>query len=460
MRLKTAAKIGIIIVLSLLMFIPLGMIQGLIGERQALRDGVIREIARESVDMQQVTGPIIIVPYKQRVVDLVTEEKDGKTTTTRRERTLDGRLALMPERLRIDGALVPEERHRGIYKAILYDATLAVDGRFVIPRHFGIDPAQVGDYDFGPAMLVFGISDPRGISGGLTLDWDGTAIEFAPGADAPGLRGGVSVALGRLDQAGGSYEFRFPVQLKGLSRIDFVPTGKDSVVGLKAPWPHPSFYGRYLPQREIDEHGFTAQWRTSLLSTNVKQVYDRCLATRECELSRLAHGVALYQPVDIYQQLERSAKYGFLFVGLTFIAFFLHEMLKRLPIHPVQYALVGAALAVFYLLLTSLSERIGFTLAYAAASSACVALIGFYVCHVLRSVMRGAAFTALLAGLYGMLFVLVRAEDNALLMGSIALFAMLAIVMIGTRKVNWYEVEGLPQLRPGAPPPAAAGTNG
>lgn len=441
MQFKILAKLGVVGVLSLLLLVPLGMVEGLIAERQGLRNGVLRDMARESVDVQQVIGPILIVPYKQRVVDQVTEEKDGKSTTTRRERMVDGRLAVLPEQLSMVGDLAPEERHRGIFKAIVYDARLAVTGRFAVPMHYGVDPATAADYDFGPAALMIGIGDPRGIGEGLRLDWGGQAIEFAPGAEAPGFRGGATAVLGRLQPDGSAVGFRFDLKLKGQSRIDFVPTGKDSVVRLASPWPHPSFHGRYLPAKEIGEAGFTADWRTSFLSTNAKQTYDRCLAGRDCELGRLAHGVALYQPVDIYQQLERSAKYGFLFIGLTFVGFFLYEVLIRLQIHPVQYGLVGAALATFYLLLTSLSEQIGFAPAYAVASGACVALIGFYVCHVLGSLARGLLFTAPLAVLYAMLFVLVRAEENALLMGSVGLFLLLAAVMVATRKVNWYAVE-------------------
>lgn len=445
MQIKTAVKIGIIVVVSVLLSIPLAMIQGLIGERQALRDSVIRDIARESVDTQQIVGPIILVPYKRRIVDEVTEMKDGKVSSTRRERFVDGQLAFLPEQLRIDGDLATEERHRGIYKAILYNATLAVSGRFAIPAEFGLTK-DIGDYEFGAAALRFGIADPRGIAGGLTLEGRGAPVEFQPGADAPGFRAGVTAPLGKLTQGGENFEFRFLLKLKGLSRIDFVPTGKDSVVALKSPWPNPSFQGRYLPQASVDEQGFTAEWRTSLLSTNLRQIYDRCLENRvgSCEaVANLAHGVALYQPVDIYQTLERSAKYGFLFVGLTFIGFFLYEVLRRLAIHPVQYGLVGAALAMFYLLLTSLSEQIGFAAAYGVAATACVALIGIYVCHVLRSLARGITFTVTLGGLYGMLFMLVRAEENALLMGSIGLFVMLAAVMLGTRRIDWYQVEAI-----------------
>src|ERR1043165_2792257 len=198
MPIRTVAKLGIIMGLSLLLMLPLTMIQGLIGERQGLRDGVLREMARESVDAQLVAGPIILVPYKQRVVDLVSEEKEGKTTTTRRERQVEGRLALMPERLAIAGGLTSEMRHRGIYQAILYNAGLVLDGQFVVPTNYGIEAGQAGDYEFGPAALVLGISDPRGIGTGLQLEWNGTPTEFQPGANAPGLRGGATAPLGRL----------------------------------------------------------------------------------------------------------------------------------------------------------------------------------------------------------------------------------------------------------------------
>jgi inner membrane protein len=441
MQAKLAIKIGIILTVSLLLWIPLAMIDGLIGERQALRNGVAAEMAREAVDRQTIVGPVIVVPYRRRFIEVVTQEKDGTSSTTRRERIVEGKLAALPDSLAMSGELFPEERHRGIYKTIRYDAKLAVSGRFVVPENFGIT-GEVAEYQFGSPALLFGVSDPRGIGHGMTLDRQGAPIEFVPGAAAPGFAGGVSAPLAGLDAKGGAFDFSFNADLKGLTQIDFVPTGKDTVVSLASTWPNPSFYGRYLPTAAISDKGFTAHWHTSFLSTNARQAFDICLASGNCaDVAKIAHGVALYQPADIYQQLQRSAKYSFLFIGLTFIAFLLYEVLQRLEIHPVQYAMVGVALATFYLLLTSLSEQIGFALAYATASAACIALIGFYVCHVLRSLTRGLAFTAMLAGLYGVLYVLVRAEDNALLMGSIAFFAVVTIVMIRTRKVNWYAIE-------------------
>lgn len=452
MQAKLALKIGIVLLLSLLLWVPLAMIDGLIGERQALRNGVAADMARQAVDQQAVIGPVIVVPYRRRFIEIevVTKEKEGTSSTIRHERVVDGKLAILPESLTVSGEIFPEERHRGIYKVLLYDAKLTVAGRFVVPENFGVAEEGLAEYQFFAPALLFGVSDPRGIGAGMMLDWQGTPIEFVPGAAAPGFAGGVSAPLAGLGSKGGAFDFNFRADLKGLTQIDFVPTGKDSVVSLQSTWPNPSFYGRYLPKAEVSDKGFAAEWHTSFLSTNARQAFDRCFAggSGKCgDVANLAHGVALYQPVDIYQQLERSAKYDFLFIGLTFVAFLLYEVLKGLKIHPVQYAMVGVALATFYLLLTSLSEQIGFALAYAAASAACIALIGFYVCHVLRSLTRGLTFTAMLAGLYGVLFVLVRAEDNSLLMGSVAFFAVVALVMVRTRKVNWYAIEA-----PAAPP--------
>jgi inner membrane protein len=438
MQSKLAIKMGIVLILGVILWIPLLMVSGLIVERQSLRNGVIRDMARDAVDSQRLTGPFLIVPYTRHVATQLQDD-------TSHQRGVSGRLVFLPERTTISGDLTPEPHHRGIYNVMAYRAALTLAGSFALPENFGV--GQAGEYEFGPAALVAGISDLRGIAD-LHLEWQGASLGFAPGSDLPGVASGVTATLGRLDAKGGTVEFRIPLQLKGLGSIDFLPTGRDSAVLLKAAWPNPSFSGRYQPISKIDATGFTAEWRTSLLSTNVVQLYDDCLAgPLRCDaFGNLAYGVSLFQPADLYQQLERSAKYGILFIGLTFVAFFLYEVLLRLDIHPVQYGLVGVALATFYLLLVSLSERIDFALSYAAASGACVALIGFYVSHVLRSVARGGVFTGLLAGLYAMLYVLVRAEENSLLMGSIALFVLVAAVMIGTRKVDWYRREtGIPE---------------
>jgi inner membrane protein len=215
-------------------------------------------------------------------------------------------------------------------------------------------------------------------------------------------------------------------------------------VDLKSNWPHPSFTGEFLPvQRKFDANGFTAHWATTFFSTNLEEELHRCDRQRACEnFTSYRLGVSFVNPVDQYLKTERAIKYALLFITLTFASFFLLDVLKKLPVHPVQYGLVGAALALFYLLLLSLSEHVGFATAYLLASAGCVGLITFYVTHVLRSRLRGLGFGCGLAVLYGCLYGLLSADDYALLTGSLLLFAVLAAVMILTRNVDWAAIGG------------------
>jgi inner membrane protein len=246
------------------------------------------------------------------------------------------------------------------------------------------------------------------------------------------------------------------LNLQGMERLEFVPAGKETIVKVRSAWPHPSFVGRFLPERRtVTDTGFDATWHATYFASDMEQLWNGC-GQRECPaLTENLLGVAFIQPVDIYLQAERTVKYGVLFLGLTFAVFFLFELFKWLAIHPIQYGLVGVALAIFYLLLLSLSEHLSFWLSYLIAATACVGLLGFYAAYVLRGVRRAAGFASLLAGLYGVLYVLLQLEDYALLMGSLLLFAIIAIVMALTRKVDWYQLgkasEPTPQPHPSVP---------
>jgi inner membrane protein len=305
---------------------------------------------------------------------------------------------------------------------------------------------------------VVGIHDTRGIRYRSEVDWDGTSPALSPGGiDAAGLPSGVQADLGTpagTDRPA-RHAFRIALTLLGTQRLDIVPLGATTSITLASPWPHPSFTGRILPDAgtTVSADGFAAAWRTSHFATNLAQVYQRCTQARQCdEFRQHTVAVSFIQPVDLYQTVERSVKYGFLFILLTFAAFFLFEVLGRLAIHPVQYGLVGVALTVFFLLLISLSEHVGFASAYAIATLGCVGLIGYYVGHVLRSWRRGAVFAAGLASLYGLLYVILRLEDHALLLGSLLVFACLAAAMIATRRVDWYAVSA--SAASGTPKPA------
>lgn len=443
-------KIALIGTVVLLLQIPVEMIRGLIAERKQARDGVIAEIARGSSEAQRIIGPVLYVPWMRRTAEATTTtDESGHSRTVRKDKIERGQVALLPATLEVDGKIDLQQKHRGIYTAQIYTLNTTLRGSFVLPPDFGI-PEGPGTLVWGRALLVLGIQDTRGIREGVKLDWDGAQPTLYPGGvDAAGTPNGIHADLGILpaNKTSATREFRIALSLLGTERLDIVPVGATTTVALSSAWPHPSFTGRILPDAgtRISREGFSAQWRTSHFATNLSQLHQRCVQSRQCDaFNQHSLTVSFVQPVDLYQSVERSVKYGFLFIGLTFAAFFLFEVLKRLAIHPVQYALVGLALAIFFLLLISLSEHLGFAVAYAIAAASCVTLISYYVAHVLRRARRGALFGLALSALYGLLYVLLRVEDHALLMGSLLVFASVASAMVATRRVDWYAVAVIP----------------
>ncbi len=251
---------------------------------------------------------------------------------------------------------------------------------------------------------------------------------------------GIQAHIGGINPQGPwSAELALSLDLRGTQSFDLVPVGDTTRISVGGGWPHPSFYGQFLPEtREVTATGFSATWSTTRLATNLIHQLNAYLRGDQ-SLDTLI-GVRFVDPADGYAQTDRAIKYGLLFIGLTFAAFFLFEVLKRLAIHPFQYGLTGGALVLFYLLLLSLSEHLDFGIAYAIATVACVALLAYYLVYVLGSLVRGASFGALLAAVFGVLYVLISLEDHALLAGSVTLFGCLALVMVLTRKVDWYQL--------------------
>lgn len=438
MNRSLSLKLGIIAVLIIALLIPIQMISGLIEDRQIHRDTVLEDIARSSSYSQKLMGPLLVVPYQKKThewkIDTVTKTKYSEETVVK------GQLYFLPDKFKLDGTLKTEVRSRGIYQARLYHSDSHISGSFNLPAHFGIEEA-IEDYTFEQPSLVLGVSDIRGIESAPQLKIDNTNYRFEPGTQIKQLGDGIraKLAIGVSDQRI-QLPFEFQLKLQGTQSLNFVPVGADSTVSLKSDWPHPSFIGEYLPsQREIGEHGFTAQWQASFFSTNMNELLQRCLANAECEpLKGRDFGVSLIDPVDQYLKSERAIKYALLFIGLTFAAFFLFEVLKRLAVHPIQYSFVGVAMAMFYLLLISLSEHVGFNMAYAVSATACVVLVGTYVSGILHSVKRGLGFSVGLTALYGLLYSLLNAEDYSLLMGSLLLFMLLGVVMMATRRIDWF----------------------
>jgi inner membrane protein len=274
--------------------------------------------------------------------------------------------------------------------------------------------------------------------------WDGAALATSPSIDTAGMGSqAFDVKIpGLADGAAAEIPFVVKIDLKGTQQINFQPGGRTTTVRLASTWPHPAFAGAFLPDRSrISDAGFDAEWRLSHLGRGYPQAWrDEDMRPQQIEQAAVASrfGVQLITPVDVYHRAERSTKYGALFILLTFCTFFVVELLQRRRLHPVQYLLVGAALCLFYLLLLSLSEHIGFGAAYLAAAVATIAVIGMYAGHVLGG--QGVRTVAGLSLLYGFLYVLLQLEDYALLVGSVSLFLILATVMYATRRVNWYAI--------------------
>jgi inner membrane protein len=431
MKFAAAAKPAVIALLALALFVPVAMIQGLIAERQARRDEALAGIAQGWGMRQTLAGPYLMVPYERTRIDVVLETIDGKPRERRTERTdsLTVRLPADSVQWRIGAAV--SEKARGIYKARLYSARAEARGRFSVPAKFGVKDSSAR-IKWGTPRLVVGVTDPAGIRSVSPLLVGEAEHAFEAGSgDAAALPGGVHVPLPALGAAQPqSFAFGFSIEVAGSEALAIAPMGSNTAVTMRSDWPHPSFAGRFLPLRhEIGAQGFSAEWQVSQ--------YAAPGASNRQELA-----VSFIEPAGLYQRLERASKYGFLFIGLTFAAFLLFELLRRLAIHPIQYALVGLALAMFFLLLTALSEHVDFALAYAIATFACVGLVSGYLVRVLRSFGVGLAFGGALAALYAMLYALLKAEDYSLLGGSLLLFGLLAVVMIATRRVDWYGLNG------------------
>ncbi|MEM9398635.1 MAG: cell envelope integrity protein CreD [Verrucomicrobiota bacterium] len=435
---KIIFKVILVGFLALMLLIPLSMIQEVVSDRQNYRYEAMEQIAASWTDHQNMIGPVLVLPYKERV--LLKNWDADKKKLIEQTKVYQRYTYVNPSKLDIQANIETEERYIGIYKFPVYHSKIAIDGNFEITKRYGISQ-NVDIVSFGKPYLVIGVNDKRGMTKIPILHWNETEQVFYPGANTDLVRNGIHSILPKVDTSmDHNMSFRFHVNLQGMSSFEIVPIGKSNKVSIVSSWPHPSFIGRFPPKnRKISQEGFQAQWEVSHFATRVSEYFTENNTKLFNELLGETVGVRLIEPVDIYLKAERSVKYGILFIGLTFTFFFLFEVLKKLKIHPVQYGLVGIALALFFLLLVSLSEHIAFALAYSIASIVSIALLSFYISGILKSWLVGMGFGMFLGMIYGVLYILLQSEDHALLMGSALLFTVLAVIMIVTRKINWYE---------------------
>ncbi len=419
----------------------------------------VQTVARSYAGAQGMAGPVLVVPY---VETIEVEEKNDKGVVVRKIKRdgASGQWTFFADTMDVTGKVLPSTRRLGLHEVRVYElkGTLSARFRVAIPADANPElPRKIGQ-----PWLAYGIADVRGLAGSPRLRIDGRERLLEQGL---GSRNGAGVHVRLPTPRAGTalaFDSRLDFALGGTESLAIAPLAKRNRIVLDSTWPHPQFNGAFLPRtRTVDGKGFHAEWEVSSLATDAQAQYlagstkaavgggesgnqtplQSALSAADSGRGALdTIGLSLVDPVNVYSQADRASKYGLLFVLLTFVGFFMFELIKQLRIHPIQYGLVGLALAIFFLLLVSLSEHVAFAWAYLTASIACIGLLGFYVAHVLHSRARGVGFATMLATLYAALYGLLVSEDNALVLGAGLLFVILTALMVVTRKVDWYRI--------------------
>ncbi len=432
--------------LILLMLIPTVFVDNLVKERQQRQQEVVKEVKQGWATEQTVYGPYLYIPY-------LAKEK----TSDNKEVIVTKHFYALPQDLNVTGTIAPELRQRSIYKVLLYKSDIKSEGKFNIKVPEDID---VNSIQLNYAKICFGITDFKGIEEKLSVTFNGKQYDLSAGLptkemesitvntnagedyvrtenqtkqiELTGLSSNIDLTLEDFQKP---ISFNTQLKLKGSEQLHFVPLSVNSSYTISSTWANPKFDGNNLPNaRDVNDSGFQAKWNFN--SANLP--FGAIVTDFNFSKYNYAFGVSMLQPTDQYSKTNRSIKYAILFIGLTFALFFIIELMQKKPVHPVQYVLIGIALVIFFTLLLSISEFLMFDAAYCVAAAATVLLISFYAKSHFKSNKTASVFGLFLTCLYAFIFVLIRLEDAALLVGSIGLFIILALVMFGSRKINWY----------------------
>ncbi len=447
---KWIIKGGIIGVIALLLLVPVLYVKSLIFEREKRQVEAAREISGKWAGPQNMIGPVIGVPFWQTVED-----------TAHRAYTTKHIAYFLPDELTINATINPKEKHRGIYKVMLYDSKIHVKGSFASPAFEKLNiPAD--KIIWSEAFARISVADNKGLNDQVQLTWNDSLLELSPPAEnAEGM-----IAPLKIDSADGlkNVQFSAVIDINGSEQLFFTPVGKSTTVNISSSWQDPSFTGSMLPQKtEINNNGFTATWKSMTHKRNFPQQWvddafrfdyyfpveptaseteqairsNYKIAGPGSSVAQSSFGVNLFIPVNGYQKTLRTVKYALLCILLTFTAFFLIETAHKKSVHPFQYGLIGLALILFYTLLLSISEYTGFNTAYGIASLATIGLIAWFVKSVLQSGRATTVLSLVLVLIYSYIFSLLQLQDYSLLLGSIGLFITLAVVMYFSRKLHW-----------------------
>ena len=439
-------------ILTMFLLIPLGLVRDMVYERMHLYDEATSDITRSWGRAQTVSGPALIVPYQvwEDRKEIVKEKTtvNGKEVIESKEvvtRYYHKRYkVVLPSDLAFNAVLNTEVRYRGIYTQTLYTAPIDVAGSFSLPQEkYFADNLHKVFWD--QSWLAMGITDLKTIVDPKPVTWAGKSMAaYKPGTGVgnligPGFQTDIPLSA---EDAGKKRPFSLKFSVRGSGGISFTPVGENTTITMAGKWNAPKFQGNLLPvKHKITDTDFTAEWTISNLTRTYPQIADygsdrfKGRHGERSAITEFTAGVDLHEPVTLYRMVRRSVDYGILFIAVSFVALFAFEFATRQRMHLVQYAMVGLSMSIFYLVLLSLAEHISFGLAFIAASAITISMNSWYVGAVMRSKGKGAFMGALLAGLYAVLFSLLRMEDFSLLMGTGLVLAMMGALMFVTRKL-------------------------
>jgi inner membrane protein len=408
------------------------MIGDLIREREDRNQEMEKDVSDKWSGSQLIQGPVLVIPYKRTY-----NSTDANNKTVVKEAIEN--YYLLPQHLRIKATVKCESLHRGMYETIVYTTRVKVWGDFKAEiAKLGITPAQL---ILSKAKLTFSITDLKGLKTNPTVNLADHEAQAEPVFNEKGLfNNGLQAAINLPALTEKDMPFNFELDLKGSQQLSFLNTGKTTDVEVSGNWASPSFDGRYLPDyRKIDKDGFSARWGMVYFNRPFAQqwVADDSVLNKMQTYGNAIFGVKLKVPVDQYQKSMRTSKYGILIILLTFISLFLTELITKQNIHAFNYILIGAAMIVYYTLLLSFSEQVGFNIAYLIASVATITLVSIFTASLLKKRLFAMLFALILGIFYVFIYVIIQLEDLALLIGSIALFVIIAALMYFSRKINW-----------------------
>ena len=434
MRNSITARMLVVGVLIMVLLIPLSFVKDLITERSYRQKEVVNEINSKWGNEVVLSGPILKVPYTIEKEEKTYDKKKESYFTTTKE--ISKFAYFFPDELNIDSKVETKPLNRSIYKSVVYNSDIEVSGEFPI-IDFSSEAVKPKTIEWEKASVIVQTSNLKGIRNTLEVQLGNQKLTMNPKYDTNSLNTIQSEAIvGITETVKSPTPFSFTMTVNGSESLQFIPIGKETSATMTSNWHSPSFNGLFLPEdgsRNITADGFSASWKVLQINRQFEQAFFGYLPN----LQEFAFGTKLIIPVDEYQKSERTAKYGFMVIGLTLLVFLLIQLVSKIYIHPFQYVMVGLALVMFYTLLISISEHSTFLKAYLIAAFSVLALIVVYS----RAILKGFKFPLLigvsLTSLYGFIYIIIQLESYALLVGSIGLFTILAIIMFASRKIDW-----------------------